>query len=349
MTKIITLHKFQYSTRKRENFTLFLLILLSVSCTNQREFTAVKKLSDYKNTSFFPTLEQELSKNQNAIYCSTLLYAWDELRKQINAPIKIDEKYGNLILLNQSKTYLNTLSKDEYLVNAEIEKNEIKVFAEFDKNLPFEFDLQSFTNKLKFGGQQVASFGINGSDAYDVKKNVRIIYYKNDNNFIIKLLPKDKNHEIILFKSDKKFNNLIQMNLEIKRLIKVALPEKQNAKLYWKYMFNNDDELVIPKFNFNIETHFPQFEQKAFKTKDSEFVLEQVLQRTAFILDESGAKIESEATVETTTEEAIGEENIKKPKKMFFDKPFFLLMKKTNSENPYFAVWNANAELMVKE
>lgn len=343
------MHKFQYSTRKRKSLILFLLILLSVSCAKQREFTAVKKLSEYKNTTFFPTLEQELSENQNAIYCATLLYAWDELRKQINAPIKINKNYADLILLNQSKTYLNTLSRNEYSVTAEIERDRIKVVAEFDKNLPFEFDLQSFTNKLKFDGQQVASFGINGSDSYDVKKNVRIIYYKNDNNFIIKLLPKDKNHEIILFKSDKKFNTFIQMNVEIQRLTKVGLSEQQNDALYWKYMFEYEDELVIPKFNFNIETHFPQFEQKTFRTKNSEFVLEQVLQRTAFILDESGAKVESEATVETTTEEAIVEENSKKPKKMFFDKPFYLLMKTANSENPYFAVWNANAVLMVKE
>ena len=321
-----------------------------MSCTNKREFPAVKKLSDYQNTTFVPTLEEQISVTQNAVYCATLLYAWDEIRKQINAPIEIDKKYGDLILLNQSKTFLNTLNKDEYLVNAEVERHRINVVAEFEKNLPFEFDLQSFNNKLKFGGKKVASFGVNGYDNYELLKNVRIIYFENDNNFIIKLLPKDKNHEIILFKSERKFSTLIQMNDEIKRLTKVAASQQQNTKLRWKYMFEYEDELVIPKFKFNIITHFPQLEQKIFKTKDSEFVLERVLQRTAFILDESGAKIESEAELVSAVEEApIGEENNKKPKKMFFDKPFYILMKKTKSENPYFAVWNANNELMIKE
>lgn len=34
---------------------------------------------------------------------------------------------------------------------------------------------------------------------------------------------------------------------------------------------------------------------------------------------------------------------------MIFDKPFFIMLKKTNSQNPYFGLWVANTELMTKQ
>ncbi|WP_026977098.1 hypothetical protein [Flavobacterium tegetincola] len=331
------------------NTFLIVLSILFVGCSSNREFPEVKNLSNYKNTEFAPTLEQKLKDDKNAVYSASLLFAWDELRNQIKDPIEIGNEYPDLMVLNQSESFQNVLKDDEYTVSAEIESAEIKVTAAFDKNLPFKFDLQSFTNKLIFDGQKVASFGVNGSDKYQMLESVRIIYYKNDNNFIIKLLPKDKNHEIVLFKSEKKFSTLIAMNNEIARCTKIGLSEEKNSKLYWKYRFEYEDELVIPKFNFNIETDYPVFENNKLTTKLDSYTIESVLQRTAFILDESGAKIESEATEETTSEEGIAEEDIKKPKKMLFDKPFLILLKRTDNKNPYFALWNANAELMTKE
>ena len=328
---------------------LLILLFFFASCVSDSKFTEVKKLSEYKKTEFAPTLEQKLTDNKNSVYSASLLFAWDEVRNQIKNSIKIGEEYHDLILLNQSKSYQNVLKEDEYTVSAEVESEKIIVTAEFDKNLPFEFDLQSFTDKLIFDGQKVASFGISGSDKLEMFESIRIIYYKNDNNFVIKLLPKDNNHEIVLFKSEKKFSTLIAMNNEIERLTKIGISEKIKAKLYWKYTFEYDDELVIPKFNFNIETDYPVFKNNKFTSILDSFKIESVLQRTAFILDESGAKIESEAELVSAVEEMGIDEDIKKPKKMYFDKPFFIVLKRTDNKNPYFALWNANSELMIKE
>jgi hypothetical protein len=38
-----------------------------------------------------------------------------------------------------------------------------------------------------------------------------------------------------------------------------------------------------------------------------------------------------------------------KPKKMIFDKPFLILLKRTDAKNPYFGLWATNTELMTKE
>ena len=119
-------------------------------------------------------------------------------------------------------------------------------------------------NKLVFAGQPVASFGITGYSDYEKLKIVRIVYYKNDSNFIIKLLPKDKNHEIVLFKSEQTFDAMIEMVNEMERLTEIGKTERKNEKLQWKYYYAGEDEVVIPKFIFNIETNYSTLEGKQF-------------------------------------------------------------------------------------
>jgi len=311
-------------------------------------FCKLKKLSEFKNTQFIPTLEHVISYDKNSVYCATFLFAWNEIRKQINSPLTIPDKYADLKLLNQSTSFFNVLKNDEYDVKVEMEGFKIKAKAEFNKSLPFELKLQSFKNKLSFDGQKVASFGVTGKDEPEQLKIVQIVYYKNNNNFIIKLLPKEKDHEIILFKTDQKFTTMAEMSSEIEKLTIIGKKERKNQKMSWKYKFNEEDLVVIPKFNFNIETHYSTLEGNNFSSETDNYLVEKAWQRTAFILDESGAKVESEAFV--VVDLIYIEENEKpKPKKMIFDKPFLILLKRTDAKNPYFGLWITNTELMIKE
>ncbi len=311
-------------------------------------FSKVTKLSEYKNTQFIPTLEHAISNDKNSVYCATFLFAWNEIRKQINSPLTISDKYSDLILLNKSTSFFNVLKSDEYDVNVEFEGFRIQAKAEFNKSLPFELKLQSFKNKLTFDGQKVASFGVNGNDNDEQLKIVQIVYYKNDNNFIIKLLPKEKEHEIILFKTDQKFNSIAEMRSEIEKLTIIGKNERKNQKMSWKYKYNEEDIVVIPKFNFNIETNYSTLEGNHFSSETQNYQIVSAWQRTAFILDESGAKIESEALI--VVDLLYNEEYDKpKPKKMVFDKPFLILLKRTDATNPYFGLWTTNTELMIKE
>jgi hypothetical protein len=335
---------------KRQTAIILTLILTTLfSCKNDRKFPDVKNLSEYKNTQFIPTLEHKISNDKNSVYCATLLFAWDEIRKQINSPLTISDEYSDLKLLNNSTSFKNVLKDGEYKVSGEVYGNLIKARAEFNKSLPFEIKLQSFKNKLTFDGQKVSSFGVNGYDNYEQLNIVKIIYYKNDNNFIIKLLPKDKEHEIILFKTDQSFNSIAEMTTEIEKLTEIGKTEKKNEKISWKYYYNEEDIVVIPKFNFNIETNYKTLEGNNFKSNKQDFQIERAWQRTAFILDESGAEIESEAEIEVATETINEEYEKPKPKKIIFDKPFLILLKRTDTKNPYFGLWTTNTELMTKE
>jgi len=336
--------------------TINLTILLSCyNVNNDRKFSEGKNLSEYKNTQFIPTLEHEISNDKNSVYCATLLFAWDEIRNIINLPLNIADDNLDLRLLNNSTSFHSVLKPNEYKAIGQVEDELIFAFAEFNKSLPFEFKLESFTNKLTFTGQKVSSFGLSGYVDYDLLKSVKIVYYKNDNHFIIKLLPKDKEHEIILFKTDLTYKSIAEMNKEIEKLTEIGKTEKKNDKMSWKYIYSSEDEVIIPKFNFNIETNYTTLEGNIFSAKKQnrlqEYAIQKAWQRTAFMLDESGAEIESEAVFEFAVEEVENEEKYEKPKpkKMIFDKPFLILLKRTDASNPYFGLWTTNSELMVLE
>ena len=309
------------------------------------KFTQVKNLSLYEKTDFLPTLEHKIDMQKNAVYCAALLYAWDEARKHINQPFTISPDDTNLFLLNNSELFLNSLKSNEYSASGTIDGSLITAKAEFNKSLPFARKLDSYNRKLTVNGQPVASFGVWGYNGYE---QVRIVYYKNNSNFIVKLLPKDKNHEIILFKSDKVFSSMAEMNEEIGKLSEMGENERESKKQQWKYQITNEDEVVIPKIRFNIETNYAYLEGSTFKTDKQNYEIIKAWQRTAFLLDESGAEIESED--EEAVQEEIEEEFEKpKPKKMIFDKDFLILLKRTDSQNPYFGMWVVNTELMIKK
>jgi len=335
--------------KKQTAIILTLILTILFSCKNDIKFSVVKNLSEFEKTQFIPTLEHKITNDKNSVYCATLLFAWHEIREQINSSLTISDDYFDLKLLNQSTSYNDVLKKNEYEISGEIDGDLITAKAKFNKSLPFELKLQSFNDKLIFDGQKVSSFGVRGFDSYEQLKIVRIIYYKDDNNFILKLLPKDKEHEIILFKTDKNFNSIAEMSKEIEKMTEIGKTEKKNGKISWKYYYSEDDIVIIPKFDFNIETNYNTLEGNYFSTDNDEtFQIEQAWQRTAFILDENGAEIESEAEIEVAVEE-IEEYEKPKPKKMIFDKPFLILLKRTDAKNPYFGLWTMNTELMIKE
>jgi len=329
------------------SISLLLSLLFGCKHTNS-QFPEVKKLTNYKETEFLPTMENQLSNNRNSIYCVTLLYAWDLVKEKINSPLIIKKTDTDLLLLNNSKSQLNALKENEYDVTAKVSDKIINLDAKFSKSLPFNVKFESYTKKMTFNNIRVTSFGTSGHN-YEMTNLVEIIYYQDDNNFIIKIEPKDNTQEIILYKTTLSFKTMSEMvnNLSMKLDNRLAA-KIANGK---NYCFNDSDELVIPKLKFNLEYNYSSLEGKEFKTTQSGYKVETASQRNAFILDENGTKVESEAAVEVTTlsREPKVIEVKPKIKHMIFDKPFFLLLKKADSRNPYFALHIVTPELMIKE
>jgi hypothetical protein len=341
---------FVFFTRRKINTELLIIVFLCtlLGCTPvDDKFPQVRMASEFDRTDFVPTLEHKVSASTSSIYCSSFLLAWDELKTEIDAPLQTDSSNTDLLLVDASTSHVNTLKNDEYSADVRIAGDIIIAEAEFKKSLPFDISLNSFDNELVFNNESVKAFGVfgYGKEAYKV---IRILYYHDDNNFTIKLIPKDPEHEIILHMTQNPFSTMADLVVDIEQRIKMGNAESRTNRLNWRYNLEEDDEVVIPKISFNIEKNYSTLEGKSFTASGGSYKIETASQRTAFILNEKGAEIESEAGVVAAADSVAGEVEMPKPKKMRFDKPFFLVLRRVDSANPYFAMWVANTELMVK-
>ena len=109
------------------------------------------------------------------------------------------------------------------------------------------------------------------------------------------------------------------------------------------------DILEIPKLNFDLRNDFSELEgltlQPGPKAHVKSGTLSKVEQLIRFQLNEKGAVLKSEAVMVT-----VGSAPLLNPPKihdMVFDRPFLILMKRANSDKPYFAMWIGNASLLI--
>jgi hypothetical protein len=331
------------SVRLHKNFDTKNTVIQTLKAT---EFPQEKKLSEYKKTDFAATLEHELPKGKNVVYAATLLFAWDGIKTKLNTPLNIQKSFKDLVLLNESKSFLNTLKENEYTVKTTIKEQNITSIAEFRKMLPFTVKLENFDKKLNFKGKKVLCFGLSSKSDFAARQEVEVLYYNNDNDFIVKLKPKDAQHEIILYKNTAQKNtSLAEMNEDLTKKIAQGKAEQKIDAMKWKYGIGGADELIIPKFSFNIKHNYPNLVGNKFTAQDTSYVIGKAEQTTAFTLDETGATAYSRAEIQVCGSVYKAPT---KTKKMKFDQPFLLLLKRVESQNPYLAVWADNAELMQK-
>ncbi|MFL5729296.1 MAG: hypothetical protein ACJ75J_07395 [Cytophagaceae bacterium] len=317
--------------------------------TLTQEFPAKVNLRNLKQTAFVPTLEHSVSTDKNVIYAPALLYAWDQVRGLIKEPIHISlPDTSSLSLLNKSTSYKDALKSNEYQAEAHMEDDAIIATAFFNKTLPFKTPFQKIEGTHRFKGEKVKAFGMSYYDHERIEQ-FEILYYKSDDQFIIRLIPADNQHEIILAKGVKLSRRFADIIRETESLIEKGKKEKKNSPLRWKYEFTDDDSLSIPIIRFNIETHYEDLEGQKFSTKLKSHIIETAYQRTALILDESGAIVESEAVMAVDSTAIHPPTEKPKPKYLIFDSPYLMLIKRTESKNPYFVMKVQNSELMVKE
>ncbi len=111
--------------------------------------------------------------------------------------------------------------------------------------------------------------------------------------------------------------------------------------------FNDDDKVEIPIIEFNLEKTYNEFIGSEFYTKEAEYVVTKAYQRNAFVLNENGAEVESEAKFEVVATHIRFDKS--KPKMMIFNKPFVVFLKRKDAKHPYFGVYIANEELLKKK
>lgn len=85
------------------------------------QYAEPENLSEYAKTLVVPTMEHLIPVDSNLVYCATLLFAWDEVRKIVGSSLFIPEKYRDLRLLNASTSFRDVLKPSEYKASGEIQ------------------------------------------------------------------------------------------------------------------------------------------------------------------------------------------------------------------------------------
>lgn len=348
-----------------------LLVLPFVCCKGQQKatqyqapkidsvatvFPKVDSIDKYKATAFVPEISCVAPKNKNVIYTPTFLFAWDEVEHAIGAPIRIlpgkpEQNIGinKLNTVNNATSYKGSLVKGEYDTKVVVTPGIIDITAIFKKSLEFAVPMQQYNLPFYFAEQQVRAFGMPEYNAV-IAARIKVLYYKNDDTFIIKLLPKDATEEIVLAMG---FNgigtaDLNRTNKLINTYTEIGKKESTMPGNEWKYNWARNESVVIPTLLFNIEASYSEFVGLNINgIKTGTWTIDVATQRAAFLLNENGAKLETEAHIVLTKSMHILPPGAPPFKKLLFNKPFTVLLRKNGHEHPYFMAKIENAELMI--
>jgi hypothetical protein len=229
------------------------------------------------------------------------------------------------------------LDKNEYQSEVENGYDGVSIHVFFNKKLPFPKKLQK-TDSIAFDLVKVSAFGMG---YFDEETQSLSGFYSIMITTILSFdsLPRDTLHEIILAKGTDYETTLASSIRKINHLNETGYEEARVEKSKWKYIISELDKISIPVIQFNIQENYENPEGKGFLSKGiSRKIL--VAQRNEFFLNENGAVVESEALPMADSIVKIT------PKRMLFDKPYLIMIKLTNRENPYFVMRVSNNELL---
>jgi hypothetical protein len=218
-------------------------------------------------------------------------------------------------------------------------KSPLKVaaYAYLFKSLPFKWAFDRFPDeslKLLFEGYYVDSFGISelqGLEADSMASQVVIFDYKIDGALIVELKTQAEDDRLILAK--------VKPEATLGETIKMVEKRLQTAK---PTLMEWNEALYIPVLNFDILREYSELYGHLINSTNRLFQGSKIVkskQSIRFQLDEKGAVLKSEGGLYVVVASL--------PRTYTFDKPFLILLKRRDAENPYFALWVGNAELLV--
>jgi hypothetical protein len=310
----------------------------------------LKRLETLTNTDFVITLESPISQGKNIIYSTSLLYAWDEVEKQLASPVMVgDTNSAAFKTLVASESFRNSLAKSEYsTTGVNLADEIIYIKSAFEKNLHFASRFQQLNEDLFFRNDMVKAFGLKRVPSQDTISTYEILYYKDDDHFVLKLVPGDNNHEIILAKGLDEPANLGAALQQVNNFIAKGKTEKHHPGHEWKYRLGDKDMFAVPVIRFNLETNYKNLENQHFFLKDERgYTIVLASQQNAFTLDEEGSTVKSEAEVAAVVDSVVAMPEVKTyEKNLLCNKTFYIVVKRTDAVNPYFMMKVNNTELL---
>ncbi|HWC89939.1 MAG TPA: hypothetical protein VG433_09795 [Pirellulales bacterium] len=221
------------------------------------------------------------------------------------------------------------------------------IYSYLSRNLPFaeEFEI---SQPMKFdagdGISHVPAFKATFNDhkAKDRawRKQVAVLDYRNDDDFVLRLNTTMTDDELILAKI--KPEDTMAATLEaVEQRIKASGEKKPGDEAS---MPEAGDHLQVPMISLGVERDYPEVTNHAFENPELRGLsIAEARQGIRFYLDQRGARFESRSTGTVTLSKMR-----EKPRYFIFDRPFLIYMKQKDASAPYLAMWIGNAELLKK-
>ncbi len=298
----------------------------------------------------------------NYVWGLAMNLAWNELNESIlheKLKLKTDDKIALRMAdqLNDAPFTKNDLDEKSYYIKSGYGQKTVDLI---NKESRAKFPEKSFEDlKLKLGPTDIIAYAyflkkveyltpfkekdvsflkerVRGFYAKDISKgNVRILEYWDDDKFIIRLTLKDDGDELILAKGFGMSNP------------KDALNEIDKYNKHVPSAINNDDEFEMPKLHLDHRRDYEELAGKFLANKGFErYFIAKMYEKIKFDMDHKGARVESEAVIAAPT--AMPSSQRPKIKRFILDKPFWVVMKRRDSQYPYFTLGVKNTELMEK-
>lgn len=343
----------------------FLFLSVFISNYSFSQETQTLNADNLQQTIVTSYLQKKITAGKNLIYCSTFQLAWNALCDDIiKAPLELSGTPEIQTMLNERLTGKEDIAPDAYIAmagfngdgivqkidNALLKKfdkkngcgitlmnpDDILAYAYLFKNLEFKNKFEDLNTSPIFFNKatKTETFGIK-QYSYEIAKQVKILHYNNDDDFILKLESKSQNDEIILAKIEPKETLLATVDYVFEQI-----KNKETIAL------EKGDILKIPKFDFDIFKKYSELINRDFLNKNfGGYFISDAFQGIKFKLDEKGVILESYAAI-------IGVKSVSfspGTKRLIFDKPFLFCLKEKNGKYPYFVMWVDNTELMLKK
>lgn len=319
--------------------------------------------ADLKHTIVTPHLECRIEPGKNVLWCTTFQLAWNELCDLSGGPISMESAPPMVAVLNKRTASKDDLDEASYVALAGLRgegiyekiRNELDekfgggaspelfesvprrdwvTYAYLFKALPFEWAFKRWHNGMVFEGYWVDCFGIfeyndRDENAVRVANQVAVVDHQNDDDFIVELTTRAKDDRLVLAKVPPD-DSLAETVTMVRQRMAKAEPTKMRSA----------ESLSVPVLDFDILREYSELYGRPIGARSQEVDATEfgyACQSIRFRLDETGAVLKSESI----------DAEVDTPRSLVFDKPFLILLQRRGADNPYFALWVGNPELLV--
>ncbi len=205
---------------------------------------------------------------------------------------------------------------------------DIIAYAYFLKEVQY---LTVFEKKtVSFNGEKVEGFYAKNDGQRD---NVTVLFYHSDDKFIVSLQLKDKNDQLIIAKG----YPMVSPDEVLGELTTYSITDAP--------VLRKTDIFEAPKLHLSMRRIYQEFIGQIVATKGFEsYSISQMFENIKFDMDEKGARVENEAVIVMIKGMPMQE----KMRKFILNSPYWIIMKRKDSMNPYFLLGVNNTELMMK-